>query len=188
MDLGGLTLRAWTTPGHTAEHLVYLLLDGAQMLGVFTGGSLLVGAAARTDLSRPEHTEPLARSQYASLGRLLTLPDATPVYPTHGAGSFCSAPPGADRTTTIGRERATNPLLAASDEDAFVKALLAGLGTFPPYFLRLPEENRRGRGPTAAHLPGMRGHPRRPVIVRRHARIAVLCSSPPANSPSAASA
>ena len=61
MDLGGLTLRAWATPGHTAEHLVYLLLDGAQMLGVFTGGSLLVGAAARTDLSRPEHTDSLAR-------------------------------------------------------------------------------------------------------------------------------
>ena len=144
VDLGGLTLRAWATPGHTAEHLVYLLLDGAQVLGVFTGGSLLVGAAARTDLSGPEQTEPLARSQYASLGRLLTLPDATPVYPTHGAGSFCSAPPGAERTTTIGRERATNPLLAAGDEDAFVKALLAGLGTFPGYFLRLPEENRRG--------------------------------------------
>jgi hydroxyacylglutathione hydrolase len=144
VDLGGLTLRAWATPGHTAEHLVYLLLDGAQVLGVFTGGSLLVGAAARTDLSGPEHTEPLARSQYASLARLLTLPDATPVYPTHGAGSFCSAPPGAERTTTIGRERTTNPLLAAGDEDAFVKALLAGLGTFPGYFLRLPEENRRG--------------------------------------------
>jgi hydroxyacylglutathione hydrolase len=144
VDLGGLTLRAWATPGHTAEHLVYLLLDGAQVLAVFTGGSLLVGAAARTDLSGPEQTEPLARSQYASLGRLLTLPDATPVYPTHGAGSFCSAPPGAERTTTIGRERATNPLLAVGDEDAFVKALLAGLGTFPGYFLRLPEVNRRG--------------------------------------------
>ena len=144
VDLGGLTLRAWATPGHTAEHLVYLLLDGAQVLGVFTGGSLLVGAAARTDLSGPEQTEPLARSQYASLGRLLTLPDATPVYPTHGAGSFCSAPPGAERTTTIGRERAANPLLAAGDEDAFVTALLAGLGTFPGYFLRLPEQNRRG--------------------------------------------
>jgi rhodanese-related sulfurtransferase len=114
------------------------------VLGVFTGGSLLVGAAARTDLSGPEHTEPLARSQYASLRRLLTLPEATPVYPTHGAGSFCSAPPGAERTTTIGRERAASPLLGAGDEDAFVKALLAGLGTFPPYFLRLPEENRRG--------------------------------------------
>ena len=144
VDLGGLTLRAWATPGHTAEHLAYLLLDGAQVLGVFTGGSLLVGAAARTDLSGPEHTEPLARAQYASLIRLLTLPDATPVYPTHGAGSFCSAPPGAERTTTIGRERAANPLLAVGDEDAFVKALLAGLGTFPGYFLRLSEENRRG--------------------------------------------
>jgi len=144
VDLGGLTLRAWATPGHTAEHLVYLLLDGTQVLGVFTGGSLLVGAAARTDLSGPEQTEPLARAQYASLGRLLTLPDPTPVYPTHGAGSFCSAPPGAERTTTIGRERATNPLLAVSDEETFVKALLASLGTFPGYFLRLPGENRRG--------------------------------------------
>jgi rhodanese-related sulfurtransferase len=144
VDLGGLTLQAWATPGHTAEHVAYLLLDGAQVLGVFTGGSLLVGAAARTDLSGPEHTESLARSQYASLGRLLALPDATPVYPTHGAGSFCSAPPGAERTTTIGRERAANPLLAVPDEDAFVKALLASLGPFPDYFLRLPEENRRG--------------------------------------------
>jgi rhodanese-related sulfurtransferase/glyoxylase-like metal-dependent hydrolase (beta-lactamase superfamily II) len=144
VDLSGLTLRAWATPGHTAEHLAYLLLDGAHVLGVFTGGSLLVGAAARTDLSGPEQTEALGRSQYASLGRLLALPDATPVYPTHGAGSFCSAPPGAERTTTIGREKATNPLLAAGGEDVFVKALLASLGTFPGYFLRLPEENRRG--------------------------------------------
>jgi hydroxyacylglutathione hydrolase len=144
VDLGGLALRAWATPGHTAEHLVYLLCDGARVLGVFTGGSLLVGAAARTDLSGAEQTEPLARAQYAAVGRMLTLPDATPVYPTHGAGSFCSAPPGAERTTTIGREKATNPLLAAGGEDAFVQALLAGLGTFPGYFLRLPEQNRRG--------------------------------------------
>lgn len=144
VDLGGLTLRAWATPGHTAEHLAYLLLDGAQVLGVFTGGSLLVGAAARTDLSGQENTEPLARALHGSLRRLLTLPDVTPVYPTHGAGSFCSAPPGAERTTTIGAERAANPLLAAGDEDTFVKALLASLGTFPGYFLRLPEQNRRG--------------------------------------------
>jgi glyoxylase-like metal-dependent hydrolase (beta-lactamase superfamily II)/rhodanese-related sulfurtransferase len=144
VDLGGLTLRAWATPGHTAEHLAYLLLDGARVLGVFTGGSLLVGGAARTDLSGAGQTEALARAQYASLARLLTLPDATPVYPTHGAGSFCSAPSGAQRTTTVGRERAANPLLAADDEDAFVKTLLASLGAFPGYFLRLPEENRRG--------------------------------------------
>ena len=72
------------------------------------------------------------------------MPDPTPVYPTHGAGSFCSAPPGAERTTTIGREKAANPLLAVPGEDAFVKALLSSLGTFPAYFLRLPGENRRG--------------------------------------------
>ena len=86
VDLGGLTLRAWATPGHTVEHAAYLLLDGEQVLGVFTGGSLLVGAAARTDLAGPEHTVSLARSQCASLHRLLALPDPTPVYPTHGAG------------------------------------------------------------------------------------------------------
>jgi rhodanese-related sulfurtransferase/glyoxylase-like metal-dependent hydrolase (beta-lactamase superfamily II) len=161
LDLGGLTLRAWATPGHTAEHLCYLLLDGGQVLAVFTGGSLLVGAAARTDLAGREQAEPLARAQYASLRRLAALPDDTPVYPTHGAGSFCSAPPGAERTTSIGREKATNPLLAAPDEDAFVKALLASLGTFPPYFLRLAEENRRGPAvltgePELAALPADR--------------------------------
>ena len=144
VDLGGLTLRAWATPGHTSEHLAYLLLEGQEVLAVFTGGSLLVGAAARTDLCGAEQAEPLARSQYRSLRRLLTLPDATPVYPTHGAGSFCSAPPGALRITTIGREKASNSLLAVADEGAFVEALLAGLGTFPGYFLRLAEENRRG--------------------------------------------
>jgi len=144
VDLGGLTLRAWATPGHTGEHLSFLLLDGATTLAVFTGGSLLVGAAARTDLVSADQTEPLARAQYASLQRLLTLPDDTSVYPTHGAGSFCSAPPGAERTTTIGRERGTNPLLQVPDEDAFVARLLGSLGTFPPYFLRLGELNRRG--------------------------------------------
>lgn len=144
VDLGGLTLRVWATPGHTGEHVAYLLLDGNNIVGVFTGGSLLVGAAARTDLVSPEQTEPLARAQFASLRRLVSLPEDTAVFPTHGAGSFCSAPPGADRTTTVGREKATNPLLAVPDEDTFVKHLLASLGTFPTYFTRLGEVNRRG--------------------------------------------
>jgi hydroxyacylglutathione hydrolase len=144
VDLGGLTLRALATPGHTPEHLSYLLLDGDTPLGVFTGGSLLVGAAARTDLVEAGQAEPLARAQYRSLRRLATLPDATAVHPTHGAGSFCAVPHPAERTTTIGREKAANPLLAAEDEDAFVERLLGGFGTFPPYFLRLAERNRRG--------------------------------------------
>ncbi|MGH4017071.1 MAG: MBL fold metallo-hydrolase [Pseudonocardiaceae bacterium] len=144
VDLGGLRLQAWGTPGHTHEHLSFLLLDGNNPVGVFTGGSLLVGAAARTDLVSPEQTEALARAQYASLRRLAELPDEVAVWPTHGAGSFCSAPPGAERTSTIGREKATNPLLRAADKDTFVTALLGSLGSFPPYFLRLGEINRRG--------------------------------------------
>ena len=144
VDLGGLTLRALGTPGHTDEHLAYLLADGRTPLGVFTGGSLIVGAAARTDLVDPDRTEELARAQYASLRRLATLPDAVAVWPTHGAGSFCSAPPGAARRSTIGQEVATNPLLAAADEDAFVAQLLGSLGSYPAYFRRLGEINRRG--------------------------------------------
>jgi glyoxylase-like metal-dependent hydrolase (beta-lactamase superfamily II)/rhodanese-related sulfurtransferase len=143
-DLGGLTLRALATPGHTDEHLSYLLLDGARELGVFTGGSLIVGSAARTDLQGADRTEELARAQYRSLHRLAALPEETAVWPTHGAGSFCSAPPGAERTTTIGAQKATNALLAAPDEDTFVAALLGSLGSYPAYFDRLGEANRRG--------------------------------------------
>ena len=144
VDLGGLRLQALATPGHTREHLAFLLLDGAREVGVFTGGSLIVGAAARTDLVSPDRTEELARAQYASLHRLAGLPEATAVWPTHGAGSFCSAPPGAARTSTIGAEKATNPLLAAPDEDTFVRALIDSLGSYPAYFTRLGELNRRG--------------------------------------------
>jgi len=144
VDLGGLRLRALTTPGHTDEHLAFVLLDADRPVGVFTGGSLLVGTAARTDLVDPDRTEELARAQYRSLHRLAALPDDVAVWPTHGAGSYCSAPSDAERTSSIGREKATNPLLHAADEDAFVAQLLGSLGSFPPYFLRLAEQNRRG--------------------------------------------
>ncbi|GAA2394266.1 MBL fold metallo-hydrolase [Dactylosporangium salmoneum] len=153
VDLGGLRLRALATPGHTDEHLAYLLLDGDRELGVFTGGSLIVGSAARTDLLGAGRTEELARAQYWSLRRLTGLPDATAVWPTHGAGSFCSAPPGTERTTTIGAEKAANPLLAAGDEDTFVRRLLASLGTYPAYFDRLAERNRRGPSVLAGAPP-----------------------------------
>ena len=67
VDLGGLSLRALSTPGHTPEHLAYLLRDGDRPVGVFTGGSLLVGAVARTDLIAPDRTEELARALWRSL-------------------------------------------------------------------------------------------------------------------------
>ncbi|MFI2431316.1 rhodanese-like domain-containing protein [Streptomyces sp. NPDC018693] len=175
-DLGGLTLRALATPGHTDEHLSFLLLDGARELGVFTGGSLIVNSAARTDLLGADRTEELARAQYRSLRRLAALPDRLPVWPTHGAGSFCSAPPGAERTTTIGAQKRANPLLTAPDEDTFVRRLLGGLGSYPAYFARLSEANRRGPAvldpppePTALTVPEVRrllGEGAQPVDVR----------------------
>ena len=147
VDLGGLVLRALATPGHAPEHVSYLLVDGGRPLALFSGGALLVGTVARTDLASPELTEPLARAAYRSLHqRLLPLPDELAVHPTHGAGSFCSAPAGGERTTTttIGAERRHNRLLAAPSEDTFVAELLAGFGSYPPYFLRLRERNRVG--------------------------------------------
>jgi hydroxyacylglutathione hydrolase len=141
----GLVLRAIATPGHTPDHLAYLLVHEGTPVALFSGGSLMVGAVGRTDLLGPEPREELTRRLFRALrARVMTLPDDLAVYPTHGAGSFCSAPGGADRTTTIGRERATNRFLAIDDEDAFVDAVLAGLGSFPSYFARLPEVNRRG--------------------------------------------
>ena len=139
---------ALATPGHTPDHHAYVLYRDGSPHALFSGGSLMVGAVGRTDLCGPELAEPMARAMFRSLhDKLLVLPDDLPVYPTHGAGSFCSAPASSERTTTIGRERERDPLLAIRDEDEFVEQLLAGLGTFPTYFARLPELNRRGPRP-----------------------------------------
>jgi glyoxylase-like metal-dependent hydrolase (beta-lactamase superfamily II)/rhodanese-related sulfurtransferase len=144
VDLGGLTLRALATPGHTPEHLAYLLLDGLNPQALFSGGAVLPGGAARPDLIGPEQTHPLARDLYRSARRLSGLPDDLAVYPTHGAGSFCSAGAGGQRTTTLGSERHGSPLFTTVTEDAFVHTFLGGLGTYPPYFLRLRRVNQRG--------------------------------------------
>ena len=144
LDLGRWQVDVLPTPGHTPEHVSYLLLEAERPVAAFTGGSLLVGAVARTDLTDPADTERLTRSLWQSINReLLALPDDVLVLPTHGAGSFCSAAGGDQRWTTIGDERRGNPLLQV-DEDTFVRAVLESLGTYPPYFLRLRERNRLG--------------------------------------------
>jgi glyoxylase-like metal-dependent hydrolase (beta-lactamase superfamily II)/rhodanese-related sulfurtransferase len=140
----GVALRAIATPGHTPDHHVFLLERAGSPAALFTGGSLMVGAVGRTDLCGPELTESLAHDMFHSLRRLDDLPDELPVYPTHGAGSFCSAPGGSERVSTLGRERATNRLFRIDDEASFVEQLLAGFGSFPTYFSELPEINRRG--------------------------------------------
>ncbi len=140
----GVTLRAIATPGHTPDHHAYVLVADSAPTALFTGGSLMVGTVGRTDLCGPELAVPLAHEMFRSLHRFDHLPDTLAVYPTHGAGSFCSAPGAAERTSTLGRERATNPLLSIADENAFVERLVGGFGTFPIYFALLPEANRRG--------------------------------------------
>ncbi len=145
LDFGRWRLQALATPGHTPEHVAYVLREGGAARAVFTGGSLLVGAVARTDLIDSDDTEALTRALYRSINhRLLELPDDVLVLPTHGAGSFCSAAGGGQRWTTIGGERRANPLLAIEDEDDFVRAVVTGFGSYPPYFRRMREVNRRG--------------------------------------------
>jgi hydroxyacylglutathione hydrolase len=147
-------LRAIATPGHTPDHLALLLVVGDEPQALFSGGSLMVGALGRPDLLGEEHRDELARALHRAVrAEILTLPDDLDVYPTHGAGSFCSAPQGSARTTTIGIERRSNPMLGIEDEDDFVAALIEGLGSFPTYFRQLPEINRRGPRVLAAPPP-----------------------------------
>jgi glyoxylase-like metal-dependent hydrolase (beta-lactamase superfamily II) len=140
----GVSLRVIATPGHTPDHHAFVLERDGTDVALFSGGSLMVGTIGRTDLCGPDLTEPLAHDMFHSLRRLDGLPDSLPVYPTHGTGSFCSASGAGSLTSTLGRERATNALFRIDDEDTFVAALVAGFGSFPAYFLRLPELNRRG--------------------------------------------
>lgn len=154
IELGGLRLTAWATPGHTPEHLTWVVTDlarsgqaGEEPVAAFTGGSLLVGSAGRTDLLGPALTDALTRDQQRSLARLAELPDATQVLPTHGAGSFCSAgPASANRVSTIAAERFANHTfqLAGAASDAFRAEALAGLGRFPAYYAHMAGLNRRG--------------------------------------------
>jgi hydroxyacylglutathione hydrolase len=168
LPLGDLSLGVLATPGHTPEHLSFTVTQAGQGApsAVFTGGALMVGGAARTDLLGPDWTTRLAQQLYHSLhGKLLALPDSTAVYPTHGAGSFCAAPVAAERTTTIGRERAANRLAQALGVDEFVKAATADLPSYPKYFHAMRGLNQRGPA-VLGGLPSLR--PLEPAQVQAH--------------------
>jgi glyoxylase-like metal-dependent hydrolase (beta-lactamase superfamily II)/rhodanese-related sulfurtransferase len=147
IEFADVAFRALATPGHTPEHLAFLLEIDGQPHGVFSGGSLILGGAARTDLLGEARTDELARAQFRSVRRLAELPDATALYPTHGAGSFCLAAATTATDPTIGSERAANPLLAITDEDEFVAALVRGFGSFPTYYFHLQALNEAGPTP-----------------------------------------
>lgn len=166
--LGDLRIVARATPGHTPEHLAWEVRrvggvkptpSGAanaddDIEAVFTGGSLLVGSAGRSDLLGPALAERLARDQFRSIQRLGALPDDVRVLPTHGAGSFCvaSGSAGSTRTTTVGAERLSNPAVWGTSERAFVDGHLAGLLAFPAYYEHMAPLNRAG-APVLGALP-----------------------------------
>ncbi len=139
-----IAVRAIATPGHTFTHLSYAVTDGGEPLAVFTGGSLLFGATGRPDLMGPEHTDALVRHQHASAHTLAEeLPDDAEVYPTHGFGSFCSATQSDATSSTIGQEKAQNPVLT-QDEETYVRELLDGLGAYPAYYAQMGRRNAEG--------------------------------------------
>jgi glyoxylase-like metal-dependent hydrolase (beta-lactamase superfamily II)/rhodanese-related sulfurtransferase len=143
--LGDATLLAVATPGHTPEHLAYVLREVAEPIALFSGGSLMVGGAGRTDLLGPERTDELTRVQFRSMRRLAELTDAVRVLPTHGAGSFCATgSPREQRTSTIAEERAANPAFTETDEEVFVRHQLSGLMAFPDYYAEMAPINRAG--------------------------------------------
>lgn len=147
IDMGTFQIRVMTTPGHTPEHVSFLLVeaDGRTPSALFSGGALIVGGAARTDLLSPEMTLPLASHLYHTIhDKLLKLPDEVTVFPTHGAGSFCVAPASPERTTTIGHERKTNRLAQSQSENEFIQRALTGLPSYPTYYKYMRTINQTG--------------------------------------------
>lgn len=143
VGFGRVSVAVLATPGHTPEHVTFLMSDGSTR-ALFTGGSLLAGGAGRTDLMGADRTEELSRAQFASLRRLAALPDDTMLYPTHAGGSSCSTGPARAVAATLGEARTQNPLFSSADEDSFVDMLLAGFGSYPRYFSQLRDLNRDG--------------------------------------------
>lgn len=147
LQIGSNKLLAVKAPGHTYEHTAYLAAhpDG-RIQAAFTGGSLLMAAAGRTDLLGPDHTEELTRLQWETAHRLQQLvPAEADVLPTHGAGSFCSS-----SGTSVGRsgpmtvELKRNPALAAATYELFRDAQLASAAPIPAYYRHMAPINRQG--------------------------------------------
>jgi hydroxyacylglutathione hydrolase len=156
-DVGRLRFRALATPGHTPEHLSYAVADGARAddpLLLFTGGSLLVGSVGRTDLLGEANAVAYARDQFRSVREvILGHEDYVTVYPTHGAGSLCSAGIAAATSSTIGYERRHNARLQPTEVEGFIRALLRDQPAFPRYFARMRPTNQAGPRLLGARIP-----------------------------------
>ncbi len=151
LSLGDVTLEVRHTPGHTPESISIVVWEHAgdpEPWGVLTGDTLFIGDVGRPDLltSIGWSADDLARRLYRSIhDQLLTLPDATRLYPAHGAGSACGKNLSTASQSTIGEQRRTNYALAPMTEDAFVEAVTQGQSVAPLYFAFAASSNRLER-------------------------------------------
>jgi hydroxyacylglutathione hydrolase len=156
LELGSLSLRVLHTPGHTPEHISFLLIEPrrtATPVAMFSGDFLFSGSVGRPDLLGEGEKEKLARSLYQSVQKLNTLPDGMEVLPGHGAGSLCGAGISQKAQTTLGDERGSNAFLRDQSEGAFMDAVLSSVPEFPDYYRRMKELNTQGPA-TLERLPG----------------------------------
>ncbi len=147
IEFENIHIRVLETPGHTPEHLSYVVTDksrGEQPAGVFCGDTLFVGDVGRPDLF-PDMAQELAGKLYHSLhDKLMKLPDFTEVWPCHGAGSLCGRAMGAKWRSTIGYERLYNGALQITDKDEFIKSLTTNMPPAPDHFSPCSDINRKG--------------------------------------------
>lgn len=150
--IGNVSLKAIHTPGHTPEHLAFLLVDhpvSAMPHSLFSGDFVFVGDVGRPDLLERAANiagtmEQGARNLFRSLKKLADLPNSLLVWPGHGAGSACGKSLGGSPVSTLGYERATNWALRISDEDKFVEEILSGQPEPPYYFKEMKRLNKQG--------------------------------------------
>ena len=151
LSLGDVELEVRLTPGHTPESISVVVWEHAEDAapwGVLTGDTLFIGDVGRPDLltSVGWSAEDLARRLFRSVhDQLMTLPDATRVFPSHGAGSACGKNLSTESTSTIGEQRRTNYAVQPMSEDAFVEAVTQGQSVAPLYFAFAADSNRRER-------------------------------------------
>src|SRR3989442_10173446 len=142
--LGSVTLRAMYTPGHTPDHRSYVLVENGTPKALFSGGAVMVGGTARTDLFGPHMAAHLGLESLRTLQvRLRGLPDEVAVYPTHGSGSFCGISGGAGHATTLGAERLTNPYFTTTEVMQFLARIL-DQHRYPDYYADMGAINAAG--------------------------------------------
>jgi hydroxyacylglutathione hydrolase len=156
IDIGEVGVEVLHTPGHTPEHVSFLLYDGENdeevPAALLSGGALLVGDLARPDLLGGEDQAREAAETFCNTIQqtLLTLPDHVLVYPTHVAGSLCGGSIGSRLVTSVGYERRANAVLReVEDTEGFVEQCLRldDLPAVPPYWVRMRARNQRGVEP-----------------------------------------